>query len=138
MNRKATIAALAAAGFAGVAQPQATADRSVWDGVYTAQQAARGAALYARECAECHGPTLRERDGAPPLAAPEFLAAWNGFSAADLFERIRKTMPTAAPGKLTAKEYADVLALILEANAFPAGSAELDGRADSLGRIRIE
>jgi S-disulfanyl-L-cysteine oxidoreductase SoxD len=112
--------------------------RSVWDGVYTVQQARRGEAAYARECAACHGATLKERDGAPPLAAPEFLAQWNGFSADDLFERIRRTMPTAEPGKLSAQEYADILALILGANQYPAGSTELDSRAERLKRIRLE
>jgi quinoprotein glucose dehydrogenase len=131
-------AALAAAAWAGVAHPQAASGPSVWDGVYTEGQARRGSAIYARECAECHGPTLKESDGAPPLAAPDFLATWNGFSAADLYERIRKTMPVSAPGKLSAQQYADVLARILEANAFPAGPTELDGRPDALRRIRID
>ena len=47
-------------------------------------------------------------------------------------------MPVSAPGKLSAQQYADVLARILEANAFPAGAAELDGRPDALRRIRID
>jgi S-disulfanyl-L-cysteine oxidoreductase SoxD len=111
---------------------------SIWDGVYTAEQARRGGDVYARECANCHGPTLKERDGAPPLAAPEFLANWNGFSAADLFERIRRTMPTGAPGSLSAQDYSDLLALILGANQLPAGAMELDGRDGRLRQIRIE
>jgi S-disulfanyl-L-cysteine oxidoreductase SoxD len=114
------------------------ATRSVWDGVYTAQQAKRGEAAYARECAMCHGATLKERDGAPPLADPEFLAQWNGFSAGDLFERIRRTMPTSQPGKLSAQEYADILAHILGANQFPAGGTELDSRTERLRQIRFE
>ena len=31
---------------------------TVWDGVYTAEQAKRGAALYADNCASCHGLAL--------------------------------------------------------------------------------
>ena len=34
------------------------AARSVWEGVYTEEQARRGAELYAQECASCHGPLL--------------------------------------------------------------------------------
>jgi cytochrome c5 len=34
------------------------ASRSVWDGVYSEEQAKRGAALYGRECARCHGTDL--------------------------------------------------------------------------------
>jgi len=37
------------------AQPS---ERSVWDGVYTAEQAKRGEALYANNCASCHGSAL--------------------------------------------------------------------------------
>ena len=39
-----------------VAAQEAT--RSVWDGVYTNDQAKRGEALYARECGSCHGDML--------------------------------------------------------------------------------
>lgn len=118
--------------------PTLTRQLSIWDGIYTAQQARRGEQIYSRECANCHGPTLKERDGAPPLADPEFLANWNGFSAADLFERIRRTMPTGAPGTLSTQEYADLLALILGANQLPAGKMELDSRDGRLRTIRIE
>ena len=38
----------------GVAARQA---QSVWDGVYTAEQAQRGEPLYQQSCAECHGRT---------------------------------------------------------------------------------
>src|ERR1700677_4631375 len=31
---------------------------SVWDGVYTAEQADRGKALYGKQCASCHGAGL--------------------------------------------------------------------------------
>ena len=35
---------------------RAQAEPSVWDGIYTDGQAARGAAVYEKECAQCHGP----------------------------------------------------------------------------------
>ena len=41
--------------------------RSVWDGVYTAEQAKRGEALYGQHCAACHGGTLLGAEAAPAL-----------------------------------------------------------------------
>ena len=32
--------------------------RSVWDGVYTKEQAHRGQTVYGQECAKCHGENL--------------------------------------------------------------------------------
>jgi mono/diheme cytochrome c family protein len=111
--------------------------RSVWDGVYAARQIQRGGAVYARDCAICHGPTLNGAE-APPLAGADFLAEWYGYSADDLFERIRSTMPVTGPGSLSAQEYADVLAYILSINKFPAGDTEMNGSREPLKRIRIE
>src|SRR6185369_14585331 len=67
--------------------------RSVWDGVYTSAQAERGAALYANNCASCHGSALGGGESAPPLTGGEFSSNWYGLTVGDLFERIRITMP---------------------------------------------
>ena len=47
MHRALLLLALAAASTA--------AARSVWDGVYSKEQARRGQAVYQQECAKCHG-----------------------------------------------------------------------------------
>ena len=114
------------------------ASRSVWDGVYTADQAKRGEALYVQECAMCHGATLKDGELATPLAGEAFRQEWNGHSAGDLFERMRTTMPEGAPGKLSGQEYADVLAHVLSVNEFPAGTSELESSTELLKQIRIE
>lgn len=111
--------------------------RSVWDGAYTAQQDKRGSAVYATACAICHGPALTAGE-APPLAGTDFLTQWYGFSAGDLYERIRGTMPVNGPGSLSAQDYADVLAHIFSINRFPAGGTELEGSREWLNQIRIE
>ena len=64
--------------------------RSVWDGVYTAEQAKRGQARYNQQCASCHGDTLMGGESAPPLAGGEFLSTWNGLTAGELFDRLGK------------------------------------------------
>jgi S-disulfanyl-L-cysteine oxidoreductase SoxD len=112
--------------------------RSVWDGVYTPEQAARGEATYGMECASCHGLALNGGESAPPLTGGEFMSNWNGLTVGDLFDRIRMSMPADRPGHLTRQQDADVLAHILRANQFPAGKAELDTRSEVLKQISLE
>ena len=76
------------------------ATRSVWDGVYSADQATRGQASYNSECASCHGDQLNGGEMAPPLAGGEFMSNWNGLTVGDLFDRIRTGMPPGVPGKV--------------------------------------
>lgn len=116
----------------------AQATRSVWDGVYTSEQAARGASLYAGNCASCHGVALNGGESAPPLAGGEFSSNWNGLTVGDLFERIRVSMPADRPGKLTREQDADILAYMLSMNQFPGGKTELERQTEALKQIRIE
>lgn len=117
---------------------QETASRSVWDGVYTAEQARRGEALYGRECASCHGAELTGGEEAPALAGPAFLANWEGLTLGDLSERIRISMPPNNPKRLGRQQIADILGHLLSANSFPAGKTELDSKTELLKQIRIE
>ena len=112
--------------------------RSVWDGVYTAEQAKRGAGVYAAECASCHASDLSGGESAPPLAGAGFLANWTGQTVGDLFDRTQKSMPMNKPGKLTRAQNADVLAYMLSANRFPEGKAELEKQTEPLRQIRID
>jgi mono/diheme cytochrome c family protein len=121
------------------AQEAAPAEsRSVWDGVYTEDQAKRGEEIYRKECAACHGASLTGGESAPPLTGGAFLSNWNGLTLGDLFDRIRKTMPQGSPGKLTRQQNADVLAFALSANKFPAGKSDLPLKSEFLKEIRFE
>jgi len=120
------------------AQETASTSRSVWDGVYTEEQAKRGEELYRRECASCHGDTLVGGGGAAPLTGGAFLSNWNGLTVGDLFDRIRKTMPQGSLGKLTKQQDADILAYLLSFNKFPAGKTELQKQVEFLREIRFE
>src|ERR1700735_2072049 len=95
-------------------------DRSVWDGVYTAEQAKRGETLYANNCASCHGSALGGGESAPALAGGEFFANWNGLTLGDLFDRIRVSMPADRPGKISRAQNTEVLAVMLRVSQFPA------------------
>ena len=116
----------------------ASGSRSVWSGVFTEAQDKRGAAIYSRECSTCHGERLKGGEGAPALTGPEFTTTWNGQTIADLFDRIRQTMPAPPeqPGKLTPQQNADVVAHMLSVNGFPAGTTELPSDVEPLKQIR--
>jgi mono/diheme cytochrome c family protein len=117
-------------------QAQAPA-RTVWSGVFSADQAAQGKALFENKCATCHGADLNGGEMAPPLTGGMFLSNWNGQSLGDLFTRVHTTMPQNDPGSLNNAEVAQVLAYILSFNQFPAGSAALPSDDAALGQIGI-
>lgn len=99
--------------------------KSQWNGVFTVEQAARGAALYTENCVTCHGAELRGSEMAPGLTDDAFSAKWNDLTLADLFDRIRTTMPQNDPGSLSRQQAADLLAFVLSKMNYPAGTQEL-------------
>jgi len=112
--------------------------KSVWEGVYTEEQAKRGGPMYSEFCASCHGPELMGGEMAPPLATGDFLSGWDGLTLGDLFERMRISMPQNAPGSLSGQQNADILSFILSANKFPTGTSELSNQAMILKTIKFE
>jgi S-disulfanyl-L-cysteine oxidoreductase SoxD len=113
---------------AGGARGRAAQTLTVWDGVYTEAQASRGKAHYDASCRSCH------RDG--PRRGDEFMRDWGGSDLDALFTQIKSSMPAGAPSSLSDAAYADIVAYMLQANAFPAGSS--DFAAAATGPIRIE
>jgi S-disulfanyl-L-cysteine oxidoreductase SoxD len=112
--------------------------KSIWDGIYTEEQATRGKALYSSECASCHGAELTGGEMAPGLAGGEFISGWDGLTVGDLFERIRISMPQNAPGSLSGQQNADILAFVFSVNKFPTGTSELPKEAGILKQIKFE
>ena len=111
------------------------ATRTVWDGVYTGAQAKRGAALFDRECAQCHGAAGAGGSMAPALVDAAFLANYDGQTVGDLFDRNRTTMPVGREGQLSGEQNADITAFLLQINRFPAGAEELTGQTMALKQI---
>ena len=109
---------------------------TVWDGVYTAEQAARGKLVYDGNCGACHLPDMSGSDEARPLAGERFMQDWREDTLHTLFVRIRNLMPFDEPATLTEEAYLDSVAYILEFNGFPAGDRELT--PVGLEDIRIE
>ena len=111
---------------------------SIWDGIYTPEQASQGQDLYQKQCASCHGDDLGGQGPAPSLAGSDFMANWNGQTLGDLFDKVQVSMPADHPGSLTGEQNAAILAFILKSNKVPAGKASLATASDVLKQIRFE
>src|SRR5579872_1515884 len=90
-------------------------------GVFTAEQAAAGRAVYTASCASCHLPDLAGRNEAPQLAGNNFMNTWRARTTRDLFEFIQSTMPPAA-ASLNDEQYLAVTAFLLQANGARPGA----------------
>jgi mono/diheme cytochrome c family protein len=110
---------------------------TVWDGVYTEEQARRGERVYAQECASCHHDDLRGEGAAPALVGPSFSFRWSDVSLDDLLTTTRTTMPQGAPGSLSTEVYLDIIGYLLKSNGVPAGKSELPQLRDELRRILV-
>lgn len=116
----------------------AQATKSVWDGVFTAEQAKRGEAAFTENCSSCHGGDLAGDGFAPALAGTDFAGNWNDLTVGDLYERIRISMPPTGPSAVPPQAKADIVAHILDFNKYPAGTAELEPKTEVLKQIKIE
>jgi mono/diheme cytochrome c family protein len=96
----------------------AQAGKTVLDGVYSDEQAARGKKLYVASCSSCHQEGLQGADLAPALKGDDFVLKWAGYSMQDLFDKIATTMPGDAPGTLTPQVNADIVSFICRRTSF--------------------
>ena len=112
--------------------------KSVWDGVYTAEQATRGEVAYQKECAVCHLDNLRGEAFAPALIDYTFTSRWQESTVGELFTVMKATMPADLTDRLPDADYAAIVAYLLKMNKFPAGEQELSTNADDLNQITFE
>jgi len=137
-RRNGRVAALSVVGslLFAFAAPVYAQDATTADGVFTTAQAERAQAIYDRSCASCHGATLGGGASAPPLMGFPFTSFWTGKNLGELND-VLHTMPADNPGSLTDQQYADLIALILDKNAYPAGDTELPADGAVLAGITI-
>jgi mono/diheme cytochrome c family protein len=112
----------------GSQSPGGRAGRGIWDGVFTRAQAERGRLAYREHCASCHGADLQGAE----YKALQGNRFWTDYQEAPLdylLGQISRNMPHSEDGSLKgtlgASTYADIVAFLLDANGFPAGSSEL-------------
>ncbi|MBL4580768.1 MAG: c-type cytochrome [Gammaproteobacteria bacterium] len=110
---------------------------AIWEGVYTSEQAARGEDVYTGACIACHGQDLGGNSNSPGLIGMGFMFLWEGRTLGEFFEKIRSEMPTDRPGQLPVQDYLDVVAYILQKNAFPEGREAMSSNVAVLNSIEI-
>src|SRR5579864_9674983 len=84
-----------------VAQAPPGTTKTTKDGVYSAEQSARGDAVYKGKCSSCHGDDLTGGGFAPALAGDAFFEQWSEKKLSELLTEIRDSMPADKPGSLT-------------------------------------
>ena len=122
---RAAAAGLIAAGGPGAA---AAAQAPEPAGGFTAEQAAAGWSVYARQCGECHGRVLEGAE-APALRGVDFLNGWAGRTTDELFEYVRAGMPPGLGGSLGDRVYLNLVAYVLDVNGARPGDEPLTADA---------
>jgi S-disulfanyl-L-cysteine oxidoreductase SoxD len=103
---------------------------SAGSGVYTVEQAREGGAIFEQHCSRCHSP--QEYRSTP------FRTKWTSRTLHDLYLVISGTMPLDQPASLQSRQYAELLAFVLEVNGFPPGSVALGWEEKELAGITID
>ncbi len=111
------------------AQEGTSAEKTIWDGVYTSAQADRGMALASQSCSGCHTPA--------DWTGPNFIGMWSGGSISGLYATLSTTMPADNPGLLSPREYSDIVAYMLRLNEVPTGETELSSSDADLRSITV-
>ncbi len=109
---------------------------------FTDTQADSGARIYQHQCARCHGPNGEGKDDSyKGLRAPELISATalpckprtfqkirtgDFRTVKDVYEFASATMPADQPASLSAEEYWNVLAFILQRNGTTADGKRLN------------
>ena len=127
-------------GATGAGAPRTAAQdarSTIWDGVYTEDQAKRGEQSYAKSCAKCHAEDLLGSTIAPALVGQPFFARFDRNSADDVVDVIRRTMPQEGPDTLGMPVYADIVSYLIRSNGAPAGKTELPADRAKLREILV-
>jgi len=111
--------------------------KKIWDGVFTAEQAQRGKGEFDQTCSRCHNLALIGSERGPAIKGTTFLSHYEKGSVADLFIKIRDTMPEGGPGTLNEDVKLEILAYILQQNGFPAGTDQLKKDVSFLEDIKM-
>ncbi|HET8986191.1 MAG TPA: c-type cytochrome [Trueperaceae bacterium] len=115
--------------------PAAPATSGASAGVFTLEQAERGAALFSARCSGCHGAELT--GGFGPRLAP-LGSHWRGQTLGSLFRFVSSAMPYDKPGSLETEQYLDAIAFVLQRNGYPAGANPLVADPAALDPVLLD
>lgn len=122
---------------AAVSSPAlAEATKTIQDGVYTAEQADRGAELAGEACSLCHGNALRGSPAGPSVMSG-FFDKWGNKPLSELYTYIATEMPLDNPGGMAPEDYAAITARILSLAGAPEGTEELSNDEAVLATITV-
>jgi S-disulfanyl-L-cysteine oxidoreductase SoxD len=127
-----------APGVSSSAQQLAAGEKKVWDGVYTAAQAARGKPRFEASCSRCHNIALAGSERGPALKGSAFWSKWENENLGSLYTVIRDTMPRDGGASVVSDEVkTDILAYIMSVSGVPPGNDELKVDLRALEGIKI-
>lgn len=130
-----TATAMAAA---SSAQQTAPGERKVWDGIYTAAQAARGKPRFEASCSRCHNVELAGSERGPALKGSPFWSKWENDNLGSLFVFIRDSMPRDGGAAVVSDAVkVDILAYILSVSGMPPGNDELQLDLPALEAVKV-
>lgn len=116
---------------------EAAGERTIFDGVYTDEQAERGKGFFSSDCATCHSNTARGSSAAPGLIGYTLDSKYADQPLYNYFDYMRTNMPPSNAGWFLDQEYADIVAYLLSLHGAPAGDTELEGTEEALSAIMI-
>jgi mono/diheme cytochrome c family protein len=107
--------------------------QTVWNGVYTAEQAKRGQSAYTQYCVNCHKPDLLGIEAA--MKGEPFIERRREDNLETLFIDMKATMPRGNPGGLPDQTYTDIISYLLQSNDMPPGLTEL--KPSALEKVQL-
>jgi len=121
----ASTAVLLCAALAFAGQP---GQKSIRDGVFTADQVEAGKTVFQDVCTQCH---------TTDIFGPDYMSGWDGASAAELYMML-ETMPYENPGALEDTQYASVMVYLFAINGVDSGEEEMPADVNELWDISID
>jgi cytochrome c553 len=106
-------------------------------GVFTEEQAKKGAVAYNAKCAVCHGTDLLSTDREVPNLAGSLKFSWVGKTVGEMFQTVRDTMPPEEKHSLDDQVYLDIVTYILRFHKVPTGNQPLKPDIQVLKQIVI-
>ena len=89
-----------------------------------ADQIAAGSQVFEQICSKCHGDAGQGGDGPALIGAGSAAADYRNGKR--LFDFLSSSMPEDAPGSLSAQQYYDVIAFVMNRNGWNAGGQTVD------------